>query len=107
MGRAAVSARELGHYRKHVRKAIRADGVVCLECGGRWKSLGHHLRAHGVTVRGYREKWGYPDHLQLIRHVLPNVDPPTITRRVSARELRHYRDRLRDAVRRYASGTGT
>jgi predicted transcriptional regulator/DNA-binding CsgD family transcriptional regulator len=55
-----VSAPELAYYRAHLREALRADGVVCLECGAIYAMLGHHvLRQHGLPVARYREKWGY------------------------------------------------
>ena len=55
----SVSAQELEYYRAHFLEARREDGVVCLECGAVYKSLGRHIITHGVTLDDYREKWGY------------------------------------------------
>ena len=59
MPRRAVSAQELEYYRAHFREALREDGVVCLECGGLYRALGCHVRAHDLTIVEYRERWGY------------------------------------------------
>ncbi len=56
---ATVSPAELAYYRAHFREALRADGVVCLECGRIAKLLGTHVVAHDLSLDDYREKWGY------------------------------------------------
>lgn len=44
-----------------VRKSIQDDHLVCLECGGSFKSLKRHLMTHhGVSPEDYREKWDLP-----------------------------------------------
>ena len=35
--------------------------IRCLECGRWFRAIGSHLtRAHGMTAREYRERWGLP-----------------------------------------------
>jgi predicted transcriptional regulator len=44
-----------------VRKSITPDYIVCLDDGGKFKSLRRHLTAHhGMTPDQYRAKWGLP-----------------------------------------------
>ena len=41
------------------RRSVRADHIVCLEDGKKFKSLKRHLAtAHGTTPDQYRAKWG-------------------------------------------------
>lgn len=41
-----------------VEESVQPDSLVCLECGGRFKSLRRHLQsAHGLTPSRYREKY--------------------------------------------------
>ena len=44
-----------------IRQSVTADYIVCLEDGAKLKSLKRHLmRNHGMTIDGYRRKWGLP-----------------------------------------------
>jgi hypothetical protein len=54
-----VSDNELAYYRAHFREAVQKDGVICLECGFSFKSLAPHVRKHRLSIRNYKEKWGY------------------------------------------------
>ncbi len=56
---AAAPPRALEYYRTHLMEAVQGDHVVCLECGGAYRLLGSHVRAHRQTTAEYREKWGY------------------------------------------------
>jgi predicted transcriptional regulator len=41
-----------------IKKSIRDDHLVCLECGKKFKSLKRHLMSHhGVTPDEYRTRW--------------------------------------------------
>jgi predicted transcriptional regulator len=41
-----------------VRKSIQDDQLICLECGGSFKSLKRHLMTHHtMSPEEYREKW--------------------------------------------------
>ena len=58
-----------------VRRSVRHDRIVCLECGLAFKSLKRHLRVqHDLTADGYRAKWALP-------HDYPIVAPDYATRR--------------------------
>ena len=42
-----------------VRKSIKEQSIVCLECGRTFKILTKkHLASHGLDADAYREKWG-------------------------------------------------
>lgn len=47
-----------------IRKSVRPDEIVCLECGKGQKVLKRHISsAHGLTPEEYRVKWGLaPDY---------------------------------------------
>jgi len=58
-----------------VRKSVRHDRIVCLECGLAFKSLKRHIRVqHNLTADAYRAKWG-------LAHDYPIVAPDYATRR--------------------------
>ena len=57
--RPAVSPEELAYLRAHFREALRDDGVVCLECGAIRRSMGAHVRMHGLRIAAYRVRWEY------------------------------------------------
>lgn len=41
--------------------SIQADKVICLECGAGMRQLtARHLGAHGLSLREYRQKHGFP-----------------------------------------------
>ena len=40
------------------RRSIRADHIICLDCGKKFRSLKRHLRTnHDTTPAAYRQKW--------------------------------------------------
>ncbi len=44
-----------------IRRSVTDDYIVCLECGGKFKSLRRHLKSrHNLTPEEYRAKWGLP-----------------------------------------------
>ena len=44
-----------------IRRSVTDDYIVCLECGGQFKSLRRHLNSrHGLSPEEYRAKWGLP-----------------------------------------------
>ena len=48
-----------------IRRSVKKDQIICLECGKSYKMLKRHLRTfHDLTVDAYRERWklpiGYP-----------------------------------------------
>jgi predicted transcriptional regulator len=49
------------------KKSVRADYIVCLEDGKRFKSLKRHLMTHyGLTPDEYRTKWGLPHDYPMV-----------------------------------------
>lgn len=41
--------------------SIKADKIMCLECGAEMRQLtARHLRDHGLSLREYRKKYGFP-----------------------------------------------
>ncbi len=41
-----------------VRRSVQDDHIICLECGGSFKSLKRHLMTHhSLSPEQYREKW--------------------------------------------------
>lgn len=50
-----------------VRKSIKEQSIVCLECGKSFKILTKkHLAGHGVDADAYREKWGIKRNTPLV-----------------------------------------
>ncbi len=50
-----------------VRKSIKEQSIVCLECSKSFKILTKkHLASHGLDADSYREKWGIKRHLPLV-----------------------------------------
>ncbi len=44
-----------------IRKSVRKDQIICLDCGKGHKILKRHLRtAHGLTIAEYRDRWNLP-----------------------------------------------
>ena len=42
-----------------VKRSVKKDEIICLECGKGFKSLKRHLRTHhGIESSDYRAKWG-------------------------------------------------
>jgi predicted transcriptional regulator len=42
-----------------VKRSVKAEAIVCLECGKEFSMMKRHLAAdHGMTPAEYREKWG-------------------------------------------------
>jgi predicted transcriptional regulator len=50
-----------------VKKSVFADHILCLDCGGRFKTLKGHIRAnHQMTLEEYRAKWGLPTSYPMV-----------------------------------------
>ena len=50
-----------------VRRSIRNDRIICLECGKDHKMLKRHLMtSHDLTVDGYRVRWSLPDDYPVV-----------------------------------------
>ena len=50
-----------------VRASVKAEYIVCMECGSKQKMLRRHLRtAHGMTAEEYRKDYGLPDTYPMV-----------------------------------------
>lgn len=50
-----------------VKKSVTNDAVICLECGGRFKSLRRHLMTdYGLNPDQYRAKWKLPTEYPMV-----------------------------------------
>ncbi len=49
-----------------IAKSITPDALICLEDGGKFRSLKRHLRALGMTPEAYRVKWGLPPDYPMV-----------------------------------------
>lgn len=50
-----------------IRSSVKSDTLVCLECGGRFKSLKRHLgKSHGLTPDDYRARWKLPSSYPMV-----------------------------------------
>ncbi len=50
-----------------IRRSIKNDQIICLECGKGHKMLKRHLTtSHGLTVDVYREHWNLPDNYPVV-----------------------------------------
>jgi predicted transcriptional regulator len=48
------------------KKSIQEDKVICLECGFEMKQLtATHLGSHGLSIREYKTKYGFPQRQSL------------------------------------------
>lgn len=46
--------------------SIQEDKVICLECGGEMRQLtAKHLSSHGLSIREYKTKYGFPQRQSL------------------------------------------
>ncbi len=44
-----------------IKKSIKPDHLVCLDCGKQFKTIKRHIKAsHGLTVDEYRRRYGLP-----------------------------------------------
>ncbi len=60
-GRGAVARHaSLAALRADPRQAVQQDAIRCLVCGRAFRQLTNtHLRAHGLSVEGYKQQFGY------------------------------------------------
>ena len=48
------------------KSSIQEDKVICLECSKEMRQLtAKHLGSHGLTIREYKNKWGFPQRQSL------------------------------------------
>jgi predicted transcriptional regulator len=50
-----------------IKKSVRPEHIVCLECGKTFTTLKRHLRTdHELTPDGYRSKWNLPEDYPMV-----------------------------------------
>ncbi len=50
-----------------IRRSVSDDYIICLECGGKFKSLRRHLQSrHGLTPEEYRARWNLPANYPMV-----------------------------------------
>jgi len=50
-----------------LKKSVKADAIICLDCGKGFKSLKRHLATHhGMSPADYRTKWGLPGDYPIV-----------------------------------------
>ena len=50
-----------------IRKSVKPDHVVCIECGNKFKSLRRHLNTHhDLSPAEYRAKWNLPPDYPMV-----------------------------------------
>jgi len=61
LGRDVTAEAEVLKPAVSVRTSVKPDSLICLECGGKFRTLKRHLdRLHGLTVADYRNRWQLP-----------------------------------------------
>ena len=57
----ATTAPPRGEPAVDIKRSVRSDHLVCLECGKHFSMLKRHLNTdHQLTPHEYRQKWGLP-----------------------------------------------
>jgi predicted transcriptional regulator len=57
----ATAAPPCGEPAVDIKRSVRSDHLVCLECGKHFSMLKRHLSTdHQLTPQEYRQKWGLP-----------------------------------------------
>jgi len=50
-----------------VRRSLSPDHIICLDCGGSFKTLKRHIKSeHNLTPDQYRAKWGLPNAYPMV-----------------------------------------
>lgn len=78
------------------RESIKEDKVVCLECGTEMRQLtGKHLGIHGLTIREYKKKWGFPSGQSLSAKALSRARSKAAKKRGLPENLIKYQEKRR------------
>ena len=94
--------RGLAEYLNDPRRAVTADGVVCLLCGQLFRHLTNtHLRRHGLTSESYKMQFGYNGRRALMVPGLRRIHTENAIRAdLASRIRRQALDEDRDLRRR-------
>jgi len=76
--------------------SIQEDKVVCLECAAQMKQLtAKHLSSHGLSIREYKQKWGFPLKQSLSAKSLSKARSKAAKKRGLPENLLRYREEKR------------
>ena len=82
------------------RGSIQEDRVTCLECGAEFRQItANHLRAHQLTPKEYKRKWGFPLKQALAAKVLTKLRSRSAKKRGLPVKLQQYLQDQRDKKR--------
>lgn len=91
-----VSIAEKGPEKVDPKDSIQEDKVVCLECGAQMKQLtAKHLSSHELTIREYKQKWGFPLKQSLSAKSLSKARSKAAKKRGLPENLLRYREEKR------------
>jgi predicted transcriptional regulator len=83
--------------KKDPKDSIQADTITCLECGMGMRQLtAKHLKGHGLTLREYRQKYGFPLKQALSARSLTKLRSKLAKKRGLPENLRKYLQEKRE-----------
>lgn len=51
----------------NINSSITSDGIICLDCGSKWKMLKRHIASeHNMSPGAYRKRWNLSDNYPLV-----------------------------------------
>jgi len=93
---AEVSIAEKAPEKVDPKDSIQEDKVICLECAAQMKQLtAKHLSSHGLTIREYKQKWGFPLKQSLSAKSLSKARSKAAKKRGLPENLLRYREEKR------------
>jgi predicted transcriptional regulator len=82
------------------KESIQEDRVVCLECGTKMKQLtGKHLSSHALSMREYKQKWGFPLKQSLSARALSKARSKAAKKRGLPENLVRYQEERKNRKR--------
>lgn len=89
--------------------SIQEDKVICLECGAEMRQLtAKHLSSHGLTIREYKHKFGFPLRQSLSAKALSKARSKAAKKRGLPEKLLQFQEeRKRKKEQALLEGVGT
>lgn len=51
----------------NINASVTSDGIICLDCGSKWKMLKRHISSeHNMSPDAYRKRWNLSDNYPLV-----------------------------------------
>ncbi len=86
------------YYPTDPRSSIQEDKVTCMECKAEFRQLtANHLRAHQLTPREYKKKWGFPLKQPLAAKILTRLRSRSAKKRGLPEKLQIYLEEKRSS----------